>query len=169
MGKSLSVGIADFKATGNPLNSPGRWEASFGHPERLSRRPKPTPARLDNEVTNSLVSKRRASCQVPYLNSLLRVTPLYIEHPRTLERSPGDGLRFLQPAIDQGPPASLGFAGVPLRQGHSIEDIYLGPGTLHPTAGFADTPHSPYASRGPRKRSPGPHTRRGFFSSRALQ
>jgi hypothetical protein len=55
MGKSLSVGIADFKATGNPLDSPGRREASFGHPERLSRRPKPTPARLDNEVTNSLV------------------------------------------------------------------------------------------------------------------
>ena len=105
MGKSLSVGIADLKATGNPLDSPGRREASFGHPERLSRRPTPTPARLDNEVTNSLVmvvlprrhwpadrtplsskvshrgmSKRRASCQVLYLNSQLRATPRWCGH-----------------------------------------------------------------------------------------
>jgi hypothetical protein len=28
---------------------------------------------------------------MPHLHHKLRVTPLYIEHPRTLERSPGCG------------------------------------------------------------------------------
>ena len=39
MGKSLSVGIVNFKATG--VDSPGWRESFVGRPERLSRRPKP--------------------------------------------------------------------------------------------------------------------------------
>ena len=51
-----------------------------------------------------------------------------------------------------GTTGGIGKVGLHARsllcQGHSGEDHSIGPGTLHPTAGFADTPHPPAATRG---------------------
>ena len=64
-----------------------------------------------------------------------------------------------------GTTGGIGKVGLHARsllcQGHSGEDHSIGPGTLHPTAGFADTPHPPAATRGAKMKPRFPHTQAG--------